>query len=127
MKRGYRAEDVRRRLLREKGWFVSRVSGSIGPADLLLMKQDKTLNHINNFQVILEQVKQVTGKPKFYFNEDSMYELTRLLEIEEEFGIPTRFAFYLNKNNGRRIWKVFTSKVLMEYINKNGKRIDFNV
>lgn len=95
MKLGYYGERQRLLNLQKRGFVVFRVSGSVGPMDLICLYPEE-----NKFKVHLEQVKTTRSKI-FRFNSQSKYEWNRLLKIKEDYNINSQFSI-LFKNKG---WK----------------------
>lgn len=99
-KKGYNAERERQLKLQEDGWFVLRVSGSIGAMDLIAIKR----NINNQIEVRIEQIKSTRGKA-FYFYKQSKWELERLKEIYKTHKIDCYFEIKF-KNKGWAEWHV---------------------
>ena len=100
-KRGWVAENFHRKFLERNGWLTFRVSGSVGAADIIAIKEifssDEPL-----FKVELHQVKSLKGKV-FYFDKNSCSEWERLNKIQESKNIPSWFYIYFRMGRGRKI------------------------
>lgn len=117
MKKGYIAEKIRVKKLAEKGWFVKRVSGSIGAEDIVAVRK------VNNFfDVRLEQVKSTKNR-FFYIDERTKSEVERLTNTKKEYGIPC-FVSFSFKCDYKRKWKIFDVDYVYNIIENGRKKID---
>lgn len=118
VKRGWKAENERKKILEEDSWHCTRNSGSIGASDLVAIRKVNYRVDFprNTFEVRYEQVKSVRGKI-FYFNKRSKSELERLKEIQKKFGITCFFSIKFKRYG----WKI------IDIIEIDGKPIRFNM
>ncbi len=101
VKQGYSAEYERKKQLEKNGCIVFRVSGSVGEADLVVIKKFKSVVHPKVFEVWLEQIKS-TKKNVFYFDEKSKDEWKRLRNCV----LDSYFVVKFRRGRGRRVlWK----------------------
>jgi Holliday junction resolvase-like predicted endonuclease len=105
VKKGYGAEASRRDYLQKQGWLVFRVSGSIGPIDLVAFKPNN-----NNFDVRLEQVKYCS-QDKYRPSRRDVNEMLRCLLIQSEYKVP---VFWVVKYKGRKDWEEFTVEEILK-------------
>jgi len=99
VKRGYSAEARRKEKLTREGWLVFRVSGSIGPIDLVAIRP---FPHSTLFEVRLEQIKSTKDKI-YYFDKQARSEWTRLWDYVKQ-GIEE--CYFVILFSRRRKWKI---------------------
>jgi len=102
VKPGYYAEKRRIDEMKKNGWTGFRVSGSIGPNDIVFVRRNPFTKEL---EVRIEQIKS-TKKNKFYFDKRAKSEWNRLYEISKKLNIPCYFVIYYIGKRKKEIIKI---------------------
>lgn len=102
VKPGYYAERKRIKEMEKAGWCGFRVSGSIGPNDIVFVRRNPFTGEL---EIRIEQIKS-TKKNKFYFDKRAKSEWNRLYEISKKLNIPCYFVIYYIGKRKKEIIKI---------------------